>query len=166
MNCRSKVELNVCQTTSLITLCLISVFLAVIGWFRDIDPVVYKTSASSSSLITKHQNVTSVVHIHAEALPYLDDIGAPPLLNHPHTYKQWTFLQMNDVYELKPLGGGKKGGLARVATIRKLLLQENPNTFTVMCGDVVSPSALGMINSFTNQPFDSLISHSFQVIVS
>ena len=151
MNCRSKVELNVCQTTSLISLCLISVFLAVIGWFRDIDPVVYKTS--SSSLTTKHQNVTSVVHTHAGILPYLDDIGAPPLLNHPHTYRQWTFLQMNDVYELKPLGGGKKGGLARVATIRKLLLQENPNTFTVISGDVVSPSALGIIE-YSVEPFE------------
>ncbi|CAF5146741.1 unnamed protein product, partial [Rotaria sp. Silwood1] len=55
---------------------------------------------------------------------------------------QWTILQMNDIYELKPLSGGKKGGMARVATIRKLLLQENPNTFTVIAGDIVSPSAL------------------------
>ncbi|CAF4785296.1 unnamed protein product, partial [Rotaria socialis] len=37
---------------------------------------------------------------------------------------------------------GTKGGMARVATIRKLLLQENPNTITVVSGDVVSPSAL------------------------
>ena len=52
-------------------------------------------------------------------------------------------LQINDVYEIGPVEGGKRGGLARVATIRKRLLAENPNTFTVLAGDFVSPSALG-----------------------
>lgn len=52
-------------------------------------------------------------------------------------------LQINDVYEIGPVGGGKSGGLARVATIRKRLLAENPNTFTVLAGDFLSPSALG-----------------------
>jgi 5'-nucleotidase/UDP-sugar diphosphatase len=52
-------------------------------------------------------------------------------------------LQFNDVYEIGPVEGGKSGGLARVATIRKRLLAENPNTFTVLAGDFVSPSALG-----------------------
>jgi 5'-nucleotidase len=55
----------------------------------------------------------------------------------------FTILQFNDVYEIGPVGGGKSGGLARVATIRKRLLAENPNTFTVLAGDFVSPSALG-----------------------
>lgn len=32
-----------------------------------------------------------------------------------------TILQMNDVYELTPVSGGKEGGLARVATLRKEL---------------------------------------------
>lgn len=52
-------------------------------------------------------------------------------------------LQINDVYEIGPVEGGKRGGLARVATLRKRLLAENPNTFTVLAGDFVSPSALG-----------------------
>ena len=52
-------------------------------------------------------------------------------------------LQLNDVYEIGPVGGGKQGGLARVATVRKRLLAENPNTLTVLAGDFVSPSALG-----------------------
>jgi 5'-nucleotidase/UDP-sugar diphosphatase len=52
-------------------------------------------------------------------------------------------LQLNDVYEISPVEGGKSGGLARVATLRKRLLAENPNTFTVLAGDFVSPSALG-----------------------
>ncbi|MEA2600688.1 MAG: 5-nucleotidase / UDP-sugar diphosphatase [Acidobacteriota bacterium] len=54
-----------------------------------------------------------------------------------------TLLQLNDVYEIGPVEGGKSGGLARVATLRKRLLAENPNTFTVLAGDFVSPSALG-----------------------
>ncbi len=39
-----------------------------------------------------------------------------------------TILQLNDIYELTPVSGGKEGGLARVATLRKELLAENPNT--------------------------------------
>jgi len=54
------------------------------------------------------------------------------------------FLQMNDVYEISPLGDGT-GGLARVATIRKELLAKNPNTFTVLAGDFISPSVLGTL---------------------
>ncbi len=146
MNCRSKIELNVCQIVFLIFLCAISIFLAVIGWFRDIDPAEYNPSPKSLN------NVTSVVHPHLHSIPFLDDIGAPPLLNNPHLYVQWTVLHMNDVYELIPLGGGTKGGMARVATIRKLLLQENPNTITIISGDVVSPSALGMKKNIYVKP--------------
>ncbi len=50
------------------------------------------------------------------------------------------FLQMNDVYEISPLEGGQAGGLARVASLRKKLLAENPNTITVLAGDFISPS--------------------------
>jgi 5'-nucleotidase/UDP-sugar diphosphatase len=55
---------------------------------------------------------------------------------------QITLLQMNDVYELTPVSGGKEGGLARVATIRHRLLDRNPNTFTILAGDLLNPSAL------------------------
>ncbi len=50
------------------------------------------------------------------------------------------FVQVNDVYEIAPVAGGKEGGMARVATLKKQLLQSNPNTFLVMSGDFVSPS--------------------------
>lgn len=50
---------------------------------------------------------------------------------------------MNDVYEITPLEGGKFGGLARVSTLRKELITKNPNTFTILSGDFISPSALG-----------------------
>lgn len=54
-----------------------------------------------------------------------------------------TLLQMNDVYEITPVEGGRSGGLARVATVRKELLRKNPRTYTILAGDVFSPSALG-----------------------
>jgi 2',3'-cyclic-nucleotide 2'-phosphodiesterase (5'-nucleotidase family) len=50
------------------------------------------------------------------------------------------FIQVNDVYEIAPLGGGKTGGMARVASLKKQYLQQNPNTFLLMAGDFVSPS--------------------------
>ena len=56
-----------------------------------------------------------------------------------------TFLQLNDVYEIAPLEGGKVGGLARVATIRQQLLKENPNTFTILAGDFLNPSIFGVV---------------------
>ena len=45
-----------------------------------------------------------------------------------------TILQMNDVYEIDPVNGGREGGLARVATLRDQLLQRNSNTLTVLAG--------------------------------
>ncbi len=55
------------------------------------------------------------------------------------------FLQMNDVYEISPAPSDNRGGLARVATIRKELLAKNPNTFTVLAGDFISPSVIGTL---------------------
>ena len=52
-------------------------------------------------------------------------------------------LQLNDVYEIAPLEKGKVGGLARVATVRKQLLEENPNVLTVHAGDFLNPSLIG-----------------------
>jgi 5'-nucleotidase/UDP-sugar diphosphatase len=54
-----------------------------------------------------------------------------------------TILQMNDVYEIMPLSGSDMGGLARVASLRQQLARENPNTYTLLAGDLLSPSALG-----------------------
>ncbi|CAF1077333.1 unnamed protein product, partial [Rotaria sordida] len=146
MVCRNKIELSIWQLCFLISLSLISIVIAIFGWFRTIDPIVY--GKSSYTYRTQINNVTSFVDTHQRLHSFLDDIGSPPKLNNPQSYIQWTFLQMNDVYELIPLSGGRKGGLARVATIRQLLLQENPHTITILSGDVVSPSALG--NSIVN----------------
>ena len=50
------------------------------------------------------------------------------------------FIQVNDVYEIAPLEGGRSGGMARVAFIKKKYLTQNPNTFLLMAGDFLSPS--------------------------
>ena len=69
-------------------------------------------------------------------------IGSPLRLPNDGRYIQWTFLHLNDVYELLPLDNDQKGGLARVAYIRKLLKQENSHTYTILGGDFLSPSPL------------------------
>lgn len=58
---------------------------------------------------------------------------------------EFTILQMNDVYEIAPLEGGRVGGIARVATINKALRKENPNTISILAGDFLSPSLLGRL---------------------
>ena len=57
----------------------------------------------------------------------------------------FTFLQVNDVYEIAPIQGGAYGGMARVETVHQELLQENPNTMLVMAGDFLNPSLLGTV---------------------
>ena len=59
----------------------------------------------------------------------------------------FTILQLNDVYDAMPVEGGRKGGLARVATLYQQLREENPNIFSVMVGDFLAPSAIGSITS-------------------
>ncbi len=51
-----------------------------------------------------------------------------------------TLVQINDVYEIAPLDGGKAGGMARVATLKKDYLRENENTRMIIAGDFLSPS--------------------------
>lgn len=60
---------------------------------------------------------------------------------------EFIILQLNDVYEIAPLEGGKAGGLARVATVRQELLKENPNVITMLAGDFLSPSFLGTMKT-------------------
>ena len=89
---------------------------------------------------------------------------------------QFILLQVNDVYELLPVKG--EGGLARLATLKKQLIAENPNTYMVLSGDVLSPSALGtaqidggrlhgkqMIDSFNHVGLDfaTLGNHEFDL---
>lgn len=51
-----------------------------------------------------------------------------------------TLLQVNDVYQELPVDKGTRGGLARVATMRKQILAKQPNTLFLLAGDTLSPS--------------------------
>ncbi len=62
--------------------------------------------------------------------------------NNEITFK---FIQLNDVYEIAPLSGGKFGGMARVAHVRDSIKKENPNTFLFMAGDFLNPSLMGTL---------------------
>lgn len=57
---------------------------------------------------------------------------------------EFKILHMNDVYEISPSRSTDLGGLARVAGLRKQLLEENPNLITVLPGDFLSPSFIGL----------------------
>lgn len=54
-----------------------------------------------------------------------------------------TLVQANDVYEMTPVSGGRYGGLARLQTLIKQLRSRNPNTYTLLAGDLLGPSAIG-----------------------
>lgn len=58
---------------------------------------------------------------------------------------KFTFLQLNDVYEIGALEGGEVGGLDRVETLHQQLLKENPNTLMFLAGDFLNPSLIGNI---------------------
>ena len=51
-----------------------------------------------------------------------------------------TFLQINDHYVLGPVDGGRRGGMARLATLVREVKRENPNTVFAIGGDFLSPS--------------------------
>jgi 5'-nucleotidase len=51
-----------------------------------------------------------------------------------------TLLQLNDVYQYPPVEGGKRGGLARILTLRREIMKESPNTLFLLAGDTISPS--------------------------
>ncbi|HEU5196327.1 MAG TPA: bifunctional metallophosphatase/5'-nucleotidase, partial [Methylomirabilota bacterium] len=52
-----------------------------------------------------------------------------------------TLLQLNDLYVLEPVDEGRRGGLARLATLVKRIRGENPATLLTLAGDLISPSA-------------------------
>jgi 5'-nucleotidase len=63
----------------------------------------------------------------------------------PNSTTRITLLQLNDVYQLSPVDKGKNAGLARVATLRKKIVAESPNTLFLLAGDTISPSVASTI---------------------
>jgi 2',3'-cyclic-nucleotide 2'-phosphodiesterase (5'-nucleotidase family) len=56
-----------------------------------------------------------------------------------------TLLQLNDVYTLEPVDGGRRGGFARLATLIQRIRRENPLTLVALGGDVISPSVASSV---------------------
>jgi 5'-nucleotidase len=56
-----------------------------------------------------------------------------------------TILQINDVYNTLPSKDGSKGGLARIATLKKQLVSQNKNVVLVLAGDFISPSVASTV---------------------
>ena len=56
-----------------------------------------------------------------------------------------TLLQVNDVYQISPVDRGARGGLARVAEIRRRVMRESPNTLFLLGGDTIAPSVASNI---------------------
>lgn len=54
-------------------------------------------------------------------------------------------LQMNDVYEIAGIDGGKAGGLQRVAGYYQQLQKQYPQSMMVLAGDFLNPSLIGTI---------------------
>jgi 5'-nucleotidase len=54
-------------------------------------------------------------------------------------------MQINDVYQTLPGEETNKGGLARVATLKKQKLKTNPNTILLLPGDFISPSVASTV---------------------
>jgi len=64
--------------------------------------------------------------------------AAPP----PHGGARFTILQINDVYKIEGLEGGRVGGLARVRTLRKRLEAEGRPVLLLHAGDLLFPSVM------------------------
>lgn len=96
-------------------------------------------ACGSSTSTTKQQSASS-------RTPKQPKVVVPKV---DYTFKKqpgkfyFNILQLNDVYEIAPIQGGRYGGMARVATVHQELLQENPNTMIVLAGDFLNPSLLG-----------------------
>src|SRR5512136_818989 len=56
-----------------------------------------------------------------------------------------TLLQLNDLYDIMPVEKGKKGGLARIATLRDRIAKESPDAVLVLAGDFLSPSTMSSV---------------------
>ncbi len=59
---------------------------------------------------------------------------------------EFIVVQLNDVYEISPLDGGRVGGMARVATVVNQLRAKNPNTIAILSGDFLNPSLISSLD--------------------
>ena len=77
------------------------------------------------------------------AICFLTSCGAPKAPTEETGTITLKFVQINDVYEISPLG--KYGGMARVGHIRDSIRDIFPNTYLFLAGDFLNPSLLGTL---------------------
>jgi 5'-nucleotidase len=87
----------------------------------------------------KIQSKSTYIFTHV-ALILLLSIGVFAQDKNPDTPVKVTFLHVNDVYQFMPVDAGKAGGLARLLTLKKQAMAENPHILFTMGGDTLSPS--------------------------
>jgi 5'-nucleotidase len=51
-----------------------------------------------------------------------------------------TLLELNDVYQFAPVDRGRRGGLARVLTLKREIAKGSPNLLFLLAGDTITPS--------------------------
>ena len=73
--------------------------------------------------------------------PPRQDVASPPAPV-PSAGVRFTILQINDVYKIEGLLGGRLGGLARVRTLRKRLEAEGRPVLVLHAGDLLFPSVM------------------------
>jgi 2',3'-cyclic-nucleotide 2'-phosphodiesterase (5'-nucleotidase family) len=56
-----------------------------------------------------------------------------------------TFIAVNDIYRLDGVGDDKKGGLARLRTLRKTIERDAPNAILLHAGDFLAPSLISKV---------------------
>jgi 2',3'-cyclic-nucleotide 2'-phosphodiesterase (5'-nucleotidase family) len=68
--------------------------------------------------------------------------AGPATLRVAGTDARVTFLHINDAYELEPVDGGRRGGMARLATLVKQIRGAQPHAVFTHGGDAISPSVM------------------------
>ena len=63
----------------------------------------------------------------------------------PGAERRLTFLAVNDIYRLDGIAEGKRGGLARLRTLRSWIERDAPNALLLHAGDFLSPSLIGKV---------------------
>ena len=106
----------------------------------NIKQFITRTSLIVRLLITTI--CTALVLVVALITTPTTSLAAPPAQVRDGTHI--TIIHLNDTYEILPVSGGRLGGLARVATLKKQLLAQNPNTIMTLSGDYHGPSGMGL----------------------
>jgi 5'-nucleotidase len=72
-------------------------------------------------------------------------VAPAPVQTHDAELVHLTLLHVGDLYVLEPVDHGRRGGMARLATLVRRIRAENPNTLLLLAGDTLSPSPVSTV---------------------